>query len=64
MPRACARERNHELSILNAIAEALNREVDLDRALHVTLAQVADRLDWQTGWIWLPSLFQAVSSTV
>ena len=47
------RRRNKELSILNAIAEALNREVDLDQALHTTLAQVADLLDLQTGWIWL-----------
>ncbi len=47
------RRRNRELSILNAIAQALNREVDLDRALQVALAQVADLLDLQTGWIWL-----------
>lgn len=45
--------RNRELSILNAIAEALNREVDLSRALTVALAQVAELLDLQTGWIWL-----------
>lgn len=45
--------RNRELSILNAIAGALNRSVDLDEALRTTLAQVADLLDLQTGWIWL-----------
>lgn len=45
--------RNRELSILNAIADALNREVDLNRALHVALAQVAALLDLATGWIWL-----------
>lgn len=45
--------RNRELSILNTIAEALNREVDLSRALHTVLAQVAALLDLQTGWIWL-----------
>jgi two-component system NarL family sensor kinase len=45
--------RNRELSILNAIAQALNREVDLTQALHGTLAQVADLLQLQTGWIWL-----------
>ena len=45
--------RNRELSILNAIADALNREVDLTRALHVALSQVAELLDLQTGWIWL-----------
>ena len=45
--------RNRELSILNTIAQALNREVDLTRALRVTLAHVADLLHLQTGWIWL-----------
>ncbi|MFZ0547903.1 MAG: GAF domain-containing sensor histidine kinase [Candidatus Promineifilaceae bacterium] len=47
------RRRNRELSILNTIAEALNRSVDLDEALQATLAQVAELLDLQTGWIWL-----------
>jgi len=47
------KRRNRELSILNAIAEALNREVDLNRALGVALGQVARLLDLQTGWIWL-----------
>lgn len=45
--------RNRELSILNTIAEALNREVDLSKALHTALAQVADLLDLRTGWVWL-----------
>ncbi len=45
--------RNRELSILNTIAEALNREMDLSRALHTTLAQVAELLDLQTGWCFL-----------
>ena len=45
--------RNRELGILNQIAQALNREVDLDRALHATLAQVANLLHLRTGWIWL-----------
>jgi len=45
--------RNRELSILNAIASALNREVDLTRALNSALAQVAELLDLRTGWIWL-----------
>ncbi|MBA3534665.1 MAG: GAF domain-containing sensor histidine kinase [Ardenticatenales bacterium] len=49
------RRRNRELSILNAIAEALNREVDLTRSLQSALAQVAGLLDLQTGWIWLLS---------
>lgn len=45
--------RNRELSILNTIAQALNRSVDLDQALHVALALVAELLDLQTGWVWL-----------
>ncbi len=45
--------RSRELSILKAIAEALNREVDLDRALHVALLQVVELFDLRTGWIWL-----------
>jgi two-component system NarL family sensor kinase len=45
--------RNRELSILNAIAQALNREVDLQRTLETALAQVAELLDLRTGWIWL-----------
>lgn len=47
------RRRNRELSILMAIAGALNQSIDLEQALRVTLAQVADLLDLQTGWIWL-----------
>jgi len=47
------KRRNRELSILNSIAQALNREVDLTQALQATLAQVAALLDLQTGWIWL-----------
>jgi two-component system, NarL family, sensor kinase len=45
--------RNRELSILNTIAQALNRELDLDQALQTTLAQVANLCNLQTGWIWL-----------
>jgi two-component system NarL family sensor kinase len=45
--------RNRELSILMAIAGALNQSVDLDQALRATLAQVAALLDLRTGWIWL-----------
>jgi two-component system NarL family sensor kinase len=47
------RQRNRELFILTAIAGALNRSVDLDQALTAALAQVADLLGLQTGWIWL-----------
>jgi two-component system NarL family sensor kinase len=47
------RRRNRELTILNAIAQALNHSVDLDQALGAALAQAAELLDLQTGWIWL-----------
>jgi two-component system NarL family sensor kinase len=46
-------QRNRELSILNHIAEALNRTIDLDGALRAALAQAADLLGLQTGWVWL-----------
>lgn len=42
-----------ELSIINAIAQALNGSLNLHEALSITLAYVADLLDLQTGWIWL-----------
>lgn len=42
-----------ELSILNHIAQALNRSVNLDEALQSTLAQVAALFDLHTGWVWL-----------
>jgi len=47
------KRRNHELAILNAIAEALNREVDLTQALKTALARVAELLNLRTGWVWL-----------
>jgi two-component system NarL family sensor kinase len=46
-------QRNRELSILNVIAESLNRENDLDQALQTTLARVVELFDLHTGWIWL-----------
>jgi two-component system NarL family sensor kinase len=46
-------QRNRELSILNNIAEALNRSVDLDQALSAALEKVAELLDLRTGWVWL-----------
>ena len=46
-------QRNRELSILNTIARELNRSVNLDEALRTVLAQVAELLDLETGWIWL-----------
>ncbi|NJN98913.1 MAG: GAF domain-containing protein [Anaerolineales bacterium] len=47
------RRRNRELSILNTIAEALNREVDLDQSLRAALAHVAELFGLRTGWIFL-----------
>lgn len=47
------KQRNRELSILNTIAENLNRSVDLDETLRGTLAQVVELFDLQTGWVWL-----------
>lgn len=47
------RQRNRELSILNTIAEALNHEVDLTRALNTALVHVAELFGLQTGWVFL-----------
>ncbi len=47
------KRRHAELAILNTIAQALNRSVDLDEAVQTALAQVADLLDLHTGWVWL-----------
>src|ERR671917_2469408 len=47
------KRRNHELSVLNAIARELNRSVNLSEALEFTLSQVAELLGLRTGWIWL-----------
>jgi two-component system NarL family sensor kinase len=43
------------LSILNAIAEALNREIDLTRALDTALSRIVELFGLHTGWIWLLS---------
>jgi two-component system, NarL family, sensor kinase len=45
--------RNRELSILNAIAEGLNRAVDLREALQTALGLVAELLGLRAGWVWL-----------
>ena len=42
-----------ELSILNAIAEALNSSPDVQQALERALGLVADLLGLRTGWVWL-----------
>jgi two-component system NarL family sensor kinase len=45
--------RNRELFILHQIAEALNREVDLNQALQTALVKVAELFNLNTGWIFL-----------
>lgn len=45
--------RNRELSILNTIAQALNRSVNVDEMLKEALGLVAALLDLETGWVWL-----------
>jgi two-component system NarL family sensor kinase len=47
------RQRNHELEILNTVAQALNRPVELEEALKVALASTSDLLGLHTGWIFL-----------
>ena len=47
------KQRNRELSILNAIAHALNQSVNLDQALETALEKVAALLGLSTSWIWL-----------
>ena len=42
-----------ELIILNRIAEALNREVDVQRALQTALASIVELFNLETGWIFL-----------
>ncbi|WP_026369284.1 GAF domain-containing sensor histidine kinase [Kallotenue papyrolyticum] len=45
--------RNRELTILQHIAETLNRTTDLQMVLDETLASVVELLGLQTGWIFL-----------
>ena len=47
------KQRNRELSILNAIAHALNQSINLDQALETALEKVAALLGLSTSWIWL-----------
>ncbi|MEQ8676712.1 MAG: GAF domain-containing sensor histidine kinase [Aggregatilineales bacterium] len=51
--RDALNRRNRELSILNDIAQALNRATDMTDTLHTVLKQVIELFDMQTGWIWL-----------
>lgn len=45
--------RNRELTILNAIAETLNRSADLDQILSISLDRLAELFELHTAWIWL-----------
>ncbi|BCX04570.1 MAG: hypothetical protein KatS3mg053_2508 [Candidatus Roseilinea sp.] len=67
-PTAELERYNRELSILNTIAGALNRQADLRRALQATLAQVADLFGLETGWVWLmrddPSAYLAAAQNL
>lgn len=45
--------RTQELIILNRIAEALNREVDLSRALNSALRHIVELFNLRTAWIFL-----------
>lgn len=45
--------RDRELAILNAIAGALNRSLDVQEGLRETLALVGDLLGLHAGWVWL-----------
>ena len=47
------RDATRELTILNAISEALNSSADVRQALERTLGLVADLLGLRTGWVWL-----------
>lgn len=47
------RRRTRELAILNAIAGALNRSLDMRQALRETLALVGELLGLRAGWVWL-----------
>jgi two-component system NarL family sensor kinase len=53
MQDPAADRHTRELSIINAIAQALNRTVALPAALQTTLGLAADLLGLHAGWIWL-----------
>ena len=52
-PTSSLDPRTRELTILNVVAQTLNRSVSLETALHATLARAADLLNLHAGWIWL-----------
>ena len=46
-------QQNKALSILNTIAQGLNKEAQLEKALNSTLKHVTELLELKTAWIWL-----------
>ncbi|MFK7907249.1 MAG: histidine kinase [Chitinophagales bacterium] len=46
-------QQNQALTILNTIAQNLNKEVHLEKALHSALQQITQLLELKTAWIWL-----------
>ncbi len=53
-------QHNNELAILNSIAQVLNQELDLEKALDRALQKSIELLQLKTGWIWL---FNPASNT-
>jgi len=53
MPPTDAQQRIHELSTLNALAQTLNRALDLREALDTALAHIVELMGLNTGWIFL-----------
>src|SRR5881275_1790513 len=51
--QAGSHDTTRELTILNAISEALNSSADVRQALERTLGLVAELLGLRTGWVWL-----------
>lgn len=46
-------QQNQALTILNTIAQNLNKEVHLEKALNSALQQITQLLQLKTAWIWL-----------
>jgi two-component system, NarL family, sensor kinase len=44
---------DRHLGILNTLAQALSRSLDLGEVLHTALDKVAELLELETGWVWL-----------
>lgn len=53
MPPTDAQQRIQELSTLNALAQTLNRALDLREALDTALAHIVELMGLNTGWIFL-----------